>query len=110
MRSMIGPDNFLLYLSRSEGLQIQAFCLLPAFPQGQGFMAATRIKLEGKTAVPLAREMETILSSSGWRKDSITLFSNSGNSSRNRTPRCARVTSPGLGKVPPPTIETWDEV
>src|SRR3989344_4301374 len=106
MRSIIGPDNFLLYLSRSDGLQIQVFCLLPAFPQGQGFIAATNMKLEGKTAEPLAREIETILSSSGWRRDSITLFSNSGNSSRNKTPRCASVTSPGLGYVPPPTLET----
>src|SRR3990167_6612922 len=106
MRSMMGPDNFLLYLSRSDGLQMQAFFLLPELPQGQGFIAATRIKFEGKIAVPLAREIETILSSSGWRRDSITLFSNSGNSSRNRTPLCASVTSPGLGYVPPPTIET----
>src|SRR3989338_7510332 len=106
MRSMIGPDSFLLYLSKSDGLQMQAFCLLPVFPQGQGFMAATRIKLEGKMAVPLAREIETILSSKGWRRDSITLFSNSGNSSKNKTPRCASVTSPGFGYVPPPMSET----
>src|SRR3989344_5688571 len=103
---MIGPESFLLYLSRSDGLQMHAFCLEPAFPQGQGFMAATKIKLEGKTAVPLARDMETILSSSGWRRDSITRFSNSGNSSRKSTPRCASVTSPGLGYVPPPMIDT----
>src|SRR3989338_4855135 len=106
MRSIIGPDNFLLYLSRSEGLQIQALCLFPAFPHGQGFIAATSIKFDGKIAEPLAREIETMLSSSGWRRDSITLFSNSGNSSRNKTPLCASVTSPGLGYVPPPTIET----
>src|SRR3989344_2557654 len=105
MRSMIGPDNFLLYLSRSDGLQMQALVLDPAFPQGQGFMAATNIKLDGKIAEPLAREIETMLSSSGWRSDSITLLSNSGNSSRNKTPRCASVTSPGLGKVPPPISE-----
>src|SRR3989344_7660453 len=110
MRSIIGPDSFLLYRAKSEGLQMQAFCLLPELPHGQGFIAATKIKLEGKTAVPLARDMETILSSSGWRKDSITRFSNSGNSSRKSTPRCASVTSPGLGYVPPPTIDTYDEV
>jgi hypothetical protein len=28
---------------------------------------------------------------------------NSGNSSRKRTPLCARLTSPGLGNVPPPS-------
>src|SRR3989338_7560372 len=97
MRSIIGPDSFLLYLSKSEGLQMQAFCLLPVFPQGQGFIAATKIKLDGKMAEPLAREMETMLSSSGCRSDSITLLSNSGNSSKNKTPRCANVTSPGFG-------------
>src|SRR3989344_6580399 len=106
MRSIIGPESFLLYLSKSDGLQIQAFCLFPALPHGQGFIAATRIKLEGKMAEPLAREIETMLSSRGCRSDSITLFSNSGNSSKNKTPRCARVTSPGLGYVPPPISET----
>src|SRR3989344_216927 len=106
MRSIIGPDNFLLYLSKSEGLQMQAFFLFPAFPHGQGFIAATNIKFDGKTAEPFAREIETMLSSSGWRSDSKTLFSNSGNSSKNKTPRCASVTSPGLGYVPPPMSDT----
>lgn len=30
-------------------------------------------------------------------------FLNSGSSSKNRTPKCAKETSPGLGKEPPPT-------
>ena len=51
---------------------MQALIFEPEFPHGQGFIAATKIKLEGKIAEPLAREMETILSSSGWRKDSKT--------------------------------------
>ncbi len=42
-------------------------------------------------------------SSSGWRSTSSTLRWNSGSSSRNSTPWCARLTSPGIGCVPPPS-------
>lgn len=48
-----------------------------------------------------AREIVTRWSSSGWRKTSRTLRSNSGNSSRNSTPWCAKLTSPGRGTAPP---------
>jgi hypothetical protein len=84
---------------------VQGLPLMPKLPQGHGFMAATRMKLAGNRAEPLARETVTTLSSSGWRKASTVLESNSGNSSRKRTPLCANVISPGLGMLPPPTIE-----
>ena len=45
----------------------------------------------------LLRAMVTVPSSSGWRSTSRTLRGNSGSSSRNSTPLCARLTSPGRG-------------
>ena len=42
-------------------------------------------------------------SSSGWRSASTAVRLNSGSSSRNSTPRCASVISPGIGRAPPPT-------
>jgi len=41
--------------------------------------------------------------SSGWRSESSTRASNSGNSSRNRTPLWASDISPGFARIPPPT-------
>ena len=49
-----------------------------------------------------ARLSVTTSSSSGCRSTSSTLRRNSGSSSRNRTPPCARLTSPGRGVAPPP--------
>ncbi len=51
-----------------------------------------------------AREMVTWPSSSGWRSTSRLRRLNSGSSSRNRTPLCARLISPGVGVLPPPTM------
>ena len=51
----------------------------------------------------LAREITMCPDSSGSLKTSNTLRSNSGSSSRNRTPWWARVISPGCGLEPPPT-------
>ena len=48
--------------------------------------------------------MATTPVSSGSRNDSSTRRSNSGNSSRNSTPRCARLTSPGRACGPPPMM------
>src|SRR6266849_566553 len=41
-----------------------------AWPQGQGFIAATSMKRAGSTAAPVARTTETSPSSSGWRRAS----------------------------------------
>src|SRR5712691_10499748 len=49
-----------------------------------------------------ARAMVTTPSSIGWRSTSSTFLRNSGSSSRNSTPPCARLTSPGRGYEPPP--------
>ena len=49
-------------------------------------------------------------SSSGWRITSSTIRLNSGSSSRNSTPLCARLISPGVGLVPPPTSATGEMV
>jgi hypothetical protein len=49
-------------------------------------------------------------SSSGWRRISRTLRGNSGNSSRNSSPLCARLTSPGRGMPAPPPIMPASEI
>lgn len=70
----MGPETFLLYLSRSLCLQMHCFCLLPLCPQGQGFIAAIKIKFEGKIAEPFALETDTKLSSSGCLNASENSF------------------------------------
>ena len=65
-------------------------------------MAATSINLHGKETVPFTRETVTTPSSSGWRSVSMELRENSGSSSKNSTPLCAREISPGRGIDPPP--------
>ncbi len=57
-----------------------------------------------------ARDIVTEPSSSGCLNTSRTFLLNSGNSSRKSTPLCARLTSPGFGICPPPTIATSDKV
>ena len=71
-------------------------------------MAAIKINLAGNSAVPFDLDILTRPSSNGSRKDSKTLRSNSGNSSRKSKPRCARVTSPGLGLELPPITEVYE--
>src|SRR5579884_3744917 len=66
-------------------------------------MAATNINSEGKVMLPAARDTVTFPSSSGWRITSKADLLNSGSSSRKSTPLCARLTSPGFGKAPPPS-------
>ena len=61
----------------------------------------TRALKEG--ARPLADATLTCPVSSGWRSESSTARWNSGSSSRNSTPRCARLISPGRTFKPPPT-------
>ena len=68
------------------------------------------MKLAGKRSVMLERAMVTEPSSSGWRSISSTSRGNSGNSSRNSTPLCARLTSPGRGMPEPPPISPASEM
>ena len=50
------------------------------------------------------------LSSNGCRSTSSTFLLNSGNSSRNKIPLCAKLISPGWGKLPPPTMAVCEMV
>ena len=52
----------------------------------------------------------TFLSSSGPLNTSNVFLLNSGNSSKNNTPLCAKLISPGFGILPPPIIEVCDIV
>jgi hypothetical protein len=94
--------NFILmivlsfYLSIDIGVHVHVL-LEPKLPHGQGFSAATSMKSAGKTPTPFALATEIFLSSRGSLSASITRFSNSGNSSKNNTPLCERVISPGFG-------------
>ncbi len=54
--------------------------------------------------------MVTFLSSNGPLKTSSVLFLNSGNSSKNKIPKCAKLISPGLGILPPPIMATGEMV
>ena len=60
--------------------------------------------------VYLAREMVILRSSSGCRSTSRVVLLNSGNSSANKTPLCAKEISPGWGVAPPPTRATSEMV
>jgi site-specific DNA recombinase len=76
--------------------------------QAHGFIAATSCTRAGKATWALALATVTSPVSSGWRSESSTARWNSGNSSRNRTPRWARLTSPGRTRRPPPTSAAMD--
>ena len=77
----------------------------PRNPHGQGFIVAINKKLAGKLNLPLARLTVISWSSRGWRSDSKIFLGYSNSSSRNRTPRCARLMSPGCILDPPPMME-----
>ena len=68
------------------------------------------MKRLGNVTEPETRETVTSPSSSGWRSTSSTSLRNSGSSSRNSTPLCARLISPGRGKLPPPARPIADTV
>ena len=73
-------------------------------------MAHTNMNRLGSVSDPEALVMVTTPSSSGWRRDSMADLSNSGSSSKNSTPLCAREISPGLGMAPPPVRDTAEAV
>ncbi len=74
-------------------------------------MHATSWKSAGNVSDTAWREMRTARSSSGWRSASRAPGWNSPSSSRNSAPRCASVTSPGVGRpLPPPTSAGTDAV
>ena len=63
------------------------------------------MNLAGYVTRPAVRTMETVPFSIGWRKTSKASTRNSGSSSRNSTPLCAKLNSPGIGiPCPPPAM------
>jgi hypothetical protein len=62
---MRGPDILCMYLYTIPGGQVHSFVGWLKYPQGQGFIEAISIKLAGKSEVPLALEIVTLLSSMG---------------------------------------------
>ena len=68
------------------------------------------MKEAGRVALYLARAMVISRSSRGWRMVSRAERLNSGNSSRKRTPLCARLISPGWSEAPPPMRATSEMV
>ena len=73
-------------------------------------MAAMSMKEQGKSMLPLARDMVTRPLSSGWRSVSSVRRANSGSSSRKSTPWCASEISPGVIFEPPPMSPTSEMV
>ena len=82
----------------------------PQYPHGQGLEAITSMNEEGYSSFDLSLEIVTFLSSTGPRKASLTLRGICAASSRNSTPLCARLISPGMmpSPHPPPIIAGSD--
>ena len=82
----------------------------PSQPHGHGFIAATSWKRAGKRRVPrAARDRDAaLLERLAQRLEHVRR--NSGSSSRNSTPWCASVTSPGRGVLPPPSERRRREI
>ena len=99
--SRIGPEIRFKYLFTSLSEQLHLF-LSGKKPQGHGLSAATSIKSAGYVKLPYVLAICISLSSSGCRRISSAPLRNSGSSSINKTPRCAREITPGLGILPPP--------
>ena len=79
---------------------------------GHGLAARTSWNRAGYRATPSRRASRISPSSNGVRNASSALVPISAHSSRNSTPRCARLTAPGRAiPVPPPTsaatLEVW---
>ena len=83
------------------------------FPLDFDYLHVTRYGQDttgGALSWRAARAMWIRPDSSGSRRVSSTLRSNSGNSSRNTTPWWASEISPGRGGLPPPTSATAEAV
>ena len=94
MRSSSGPLRRRWWRARSAAEQRQRWS--PS-PHGHGFDAATSMQRVGNSITRCERTIATRPSSSGWRSASSAERANSDSSSRNSTPWCASVTSPGAG-------------
>ena len=68
------------------------------------------MKFAGYRQFWFALDINTVLSSSGIRNTSKLDLLNSGNSSKNNIPLCAKLISPGFAFLPPPISATFDVV
>lgn len=84
------------------GEQVHSFSFEPKNPQGQGFIDATNMKLHGYVSDAFTLLILIIPSSNGPLNTSNVFLLNSGNSSKNNTPLCDKLISPGFGILPPP--------
>lgn len=104
IRSRIGPESRSPYRLTAIGAHVQAAPGVPAFPHGHGLAANTSWNLAGYVVWATDRANTIRPDSSGVRNASSARTLNSGASSRNNTPRCARETAPGRAiRDPPPT-------
>src|SRR3989344_3388109 len=110
IRSSKGPEMRFLYLEICHSVHWHAFLGCPKNPQGQGLEAERRRNRAGNVTLPRARVTVTTPSSKGCRNASRTERGNSGNSSKNKTPRWASEISPGTNVGPPPTSPTREIV
>ena len=96
---------------RSFSLQVHRSPFPYAYPHGHGFAAITSWNLAGYSVVPLDLETAICPDSNGSLSVCKTRGENSGASSINKTPQCARVMIPGLAKpAPPPIRDAAEEV
>ena len=91
-----------MYFCIACGEHVHSFSFDPKNPQGHGFIEATNIKLHGYVSEALTLLMFIVPSSNGPLNTSKVFLLNSGNSSKNSTPLCAKLISPGFGIFPPP--------
>lgn len=89
------------YLEISAEVSVQEWLESHIYPHGHGFIAQTNMNAAGYCMLPEALQMVIILDSMGSRRDSMARRSNSGNSSKKRTQRCARLISHGRQTLPP---------
>ena len=73
-------------------------------------MLAISIKFAGYSQFLFALDISTCLSSNGNLNTSSELLLNSGSSSKNNIPLCAKLISPGFASFPPPISATFDAV
>ena len=65
-------------------------------------MTVINMKFGGYVCIPFTLDTVICLSSNGPLNTSNVFLLNSGSSSKNRTPLCAKLISPGFGILPPP--------
>ena len=104
IRSSSGPLILAMYRSICGGVAVAVAARIVAVAARARIERRDQHEVGGKRRADVsAREIVTTPSSSGCRSTSSVRRLNSGNSSRNSTPLCERLISPGAGVLPPPT-------